>query len=346
MDERIIDRGEHDSIGPIQGSRRDVRRWLDHSGRRYAVFRSRSGGRVRSTSVRVPRVLRFRRLSHRGLCPTSSVNGIQIHWEIDGDVGDPIVLVHGSWGDHENWGSVVPALSRRFRVLTYDRRGHSRSERPAGQGSVREDVADLAAVLETLQHSPAHVVGNSFGASIVLRLAAERPELFRSLIVHEPPLFGLLKDDPAATRALAAAQERISTVVSLLTAGKSTEGARQFVETIAFGPGAWAELPQQVRERFVFNAPTWPDEAHDPEALEIDLTGLRRFAAPALLTIGDQSPPFFPLAVNRIAAAMPNAKTRTFAGAGHVPHLSHPAAYVEVVMEFISHVRSPRQDPR
>jgi pimeloyl-ACP methyl ester carboxylesterase len=270
------------------------------------------------------------------IMPISSVNGIQIYWEIDGDVGDPMVLVHGSWVDRESWASVVPALSRRFGVLTYDRRGHSRSERPAGQGSVREDVADLAAVLETLRHSPAHVVGNSFGASIVLRLAAERPELFRSLIVHEPPLFGLLKDDPAASRLLAAVQERISTVVSLLTAGESMEGARQFVETIAFGPGAWAELPQQVRETFVFNAPTWLDEVHDPEALQIDLTGLRGLAAPALLTLGDQSAPFFPPVVNRVAAAMPKARTGTYAGAGHVPHLSHPAEYVEVLVEFIA----------
>jgi len=273
--------------------------------------------------------------------PTSSVNGIQVYWEISGDVGDPMVLVHGSWGDHENWASVVPALSRRFRVLTYDRRGHSRSERPAGPGSVREDVADLAAVLATLQYSPAHVIGNSFGACIVLRLAAERPELFRSLIVHEPPLFGLLRDDPTAAHALAAVQDRITTVVSLLTKGESAEGARQFVETIAFGPGAWERLPQQVRDTFVFNAPTFLDEAHDPEALEIDLAGLQRLAAPALLTIGDQSAPFFPLVVNRVAAAMPGARTRTYPGAGHVPHLSHPAEYVGLVTEFVDECARP-----
>lgn len=97
--------------------------------------------------------------------PTAHVNGIQIHWQIDGAAGHPIVLVHGSWGDHQNWTPVVPALSRSFRVLTYDRRGHSKSERPPGQGSVREDSADLAALLEHLRHSPAHVIGNSFGAS-------------------------------------------------------------------------------------------------------------------------------------------------------------------------------------
>jgi len=267
---------------------------------------------------------------------TIRINGIGIYWEINGSVGDPMVLVHGSWGDHQNWASVVPALSRSFRVLAYDRRGHSRSERPAGQGSVREDVADLAALLEELLHSPAHVVGNSFGASIVLRLAAERPELFRSLIVHEPPLFGLLKDEPNAKPALAAVQERMSTVVSLLMAGDWTGGARQFVETIAFGPGAWPELPDEVRNTFVFNAPTWLDEAHDTEALEIDLGGLRGFTAPALLTVGDQSPPFFPKVVEKVAAAMPQAEMHTYAGAGHVPHLSHPEQYVGLVTEFLA----------
>jgi pimeloyl-ACP methyl ester carboxylesterase len=267
---------------------------------------------------------------------TSRINGIGIYWEINGSVGDPMVLVHGSWGDHQNWASVVPALSRSFRVLAYDRRGHSRSERPAGQGSVREDVADLAALLEELLHSPAHVVGNSFGASIVLRLAAERPEMFRSLIVHEPPLFGLLKDEPNAKQALAAVQERMSAVVSLLTAGDWTGGARQFVETIAFGPGAWPELPDEVRNTFVFNAPTWLDEAQDPEALEIDLGGLRGFTAPALLTVGDQSPPFFPKVVEKVAAAMPQAEMHTYAGAGHVPHLSHPEQYVGLVTKFLA----------
>ena len=90
-----------------------------------------------------------------------------------------------------------------------------------------------------------------------------------------------------------------------------------------------------MRETFVFNAPTWLDEAHDPEALEIDLSGLRGFAAPALLTIGDQSAPFFPLVANRIAAMMPQATRHTYAGAGHVPHLSHPEEYVRVVTEFL-----------
>jgi pimeloyl-ACP methyl ester carboxylesterase len=136
-------------------------------------------------------------------------------------------------------------------------------------------------------------VGNSFGASIVLRLAAARPELFRSLIVHEPPLFGLLKDGPKGKQALAAVQERMSAVAALLAGGDWTGGARLFVETIAFGPNAWPKLPEEVRTTFVYNAPTWLDEVQDPEALHIDLSGLRGFAARSLLTIWRSECPGF-----------------------------------------------------
>jgi pimeloyl-ACP methyl ester carboxylesterase len=267
--------------------------------------------------------------------PTTSINGVELYWQLDGGAGDPVVLVHGSWGDHQNWASVVPALSRSFRVLTYDRRGHSSSERPEGQGSVREDVADLAALIERFDHFPAHIIGNSFGAAVVLRLAGERPELFRSLIVHEPPLFGLLKDDPDAQSALAIVQGRIAGVVEMLAAGDFTGGARQFVETIAFGPGAWPALPQATRDIRIFNAPTFLDETRDPEAREIDLSRLREFPAPALLTIGGQSPPFFPLVIGRIAATLAHAQRRTFADAGHVPHMSHPEEYVRLITSWV-----------
>jgi pimeloyl-ACP methyl ester carboxylesterase len=107
------------------------------------------------------------------------------------------------------------------------------------------------------------------------------------------------------------------------------------VETIAFGPGAWDALPHDVRETFIFNAPTWLDEMRDPAVMALDLDRLRTFDAPVLLTMGDQSPPFFPLVVGRIAGVLSHAETHTYAGAGHVPHLSHPEEYLRVVTGFI-----------
>jgi pimeloyl-ACP methyl ester carboxylesterase len=270
------------------------------------------------------------------------INGVRLFWDLRGASGDLLVLVHGSWTNHHNWDSVVPAFERSFRVLTYDRRGHSESERPLGQGRVEEDVADLAALVEHVGWGPAHIAGNSFGAAIVLRLAGERPELFRSLIAHEPPLFRLLEHEPQAQAALTVVNERIAAVIRMLETQNYPAAAREFVETIAFGPGAWEQFPPERREAFIFNAPTWLDEMRDPESLSIDLNRLRTFSAPALLTLGGQSPPFFPLVVERIAETMPRAVTSTFLGAGHVPQLSHPDEYVVKVTSFAGEARSAR----
>src|SRR5438046_3106362 len=133
--------------------------------------------------------------------PVGKINEVKIFWELTGSGGEPLVLVHGSWGDHQNWDMVTDKLSKTFRVLTYDRRGHSQSERLTGQGSAEEDIDDLIELIDQLNLSPVHVAGNSFGACIVLKTAAKRPDLFRSIVVHEPPLFGLLTDNPNAQEA-------------------------------------------------------------------------------------------------------------------------------------------------
>ncbi len=245
-------------------------------------------------------------------------------------------MVHGSWGDHHNWDLVAPRLAETHTVLTYDRRGHSQSQRLTSQGSVHDDVADLAALIEQAGIAPAHVVGNSFGASICLRLAAERPELIRSLMIHEPPLVGLIAEDPAMATTLQAFGERMGGVVELLKAGDMAGGARRFVEDVAFGPGAWDQLPPEVRETFVTNAPTFLDETGDPEGLSLDLATLKSFDRPTLVTQGDASPPMFSPIAQRVADAISTASRHTFTGAGHVPHMTHPDDYVKVVADFIA----------
>src|SRR5919204_5220087 len=97
--------------------------------------------------------------------PLAEINGVKLYYEETGE-GDPLLFVHGSWTDHATWELVVPELSKQFRVISYDRRGHSRSSAPAGQGRVEDDVADLAALIEHLDAVPAHVAGNSLRAAI------------------------------------------------------------------------------------------------------------------------------------------------------------------------------------
>ncbi len=270
--------------------------------------------------------------------PTESLNGIKIFYERQG-VGPPIVLVHGSWGDHHNWDAVAPALAREYDVIRYDRRGHSQSGPAPTPGAAEQDVDDLLALVDRLEVRQPVAIGNSFGGTITLKAVARAPEALGAIVIHEPPLTGMVTNLPGVgEQATSMTQHFERNIVPLLEAGKIEEGTRMFVDTVAFGPGAWNTLPQAIKDTFINNALTWPDELRDPGWSVVDLEALRRFDGPALFTTGTASASFFPPIVERIAAAFARARLVTYQGAGHVPHATHPNGFLEVVLPFLREV--------
>jgi len=265
--------------------------------------------------------------------PTATVNGVRLHYDLVGD-GPPLVLVHGSWGDGTGWDLALPVLAQRFRVLVYDRRGHSRSERPSTQGSADEDVDDLAALVTHLGLGPAHVAGTSSGAALALRLAARYPEMVLSVIGHEPPLYGPFVADPDQGPLMREALSRFTAVVARLEAGEMEAGTRLFAETYSHGPGGWDRIPPERQQVMIANSPTWVDEMRDPGAWSTDLAALAAIPHPILLTYGDQSLPFLPAVVANLAGVLPSVQTLLITGAGHVPAASHPAEYAAAIMTF------------
>ena len=85
----------------------------------------------------------------------------------------------------------------------------------------------------------------------------------------------------------------------------------------------------------IVNAPTFLDEANDPDQLAIDLGGLAGFPKPALLTKGALSPPMFAPIVDQIATALRAADLHVFPTAGHIPHVTHPEDYVAAIKGFV-----------
>ncbi len=264
------------------------------------------------------------------------VNGVRLFWELSGEQGEPVVLVHGSWIDHHNWDLLIPFLSPAFRVLAYDRRGHSQSERPAAPAGLGQDVADLAGLIEALGLAPAHVVGHSMGGSIALRLAAERPELIRSLVVHEPPLLDLVPAGAPGPVAPADLKAGLLAIAGLIAAGEIEEGARQFVEKVAFGPGMWDQIPPEIRQVVMFNAPTFLEETQEPDVLTLDLSTLRRYTGPALLSHSENGLPFAASIMDVLATALPQAERRFYWGADHEPEYTQPEVYAAVLTAFIN----------
>ena len=267
------------------------------------------------------------------------VNGVNLFYEITGE-GQPLVLVHGAFSDHSfGWQPVVQGLAESAQVVTFDRRGHGQSERPQGQRSRRQDEDDLAALIETLGLAPANVAGNSFGASVALGLAARRPELFRAVIAHEPPLFSLLAGDPESLPLLQKYQTTNEAVVKLLKQGEIEEATKRFAEEIALGPGSWElflAFPEEMRRIVFDNAPIYVDEVEDPAGTDIDRQALSGYNGPALLTQGGQSMPWFRKIVDKLAEALPQAQRVTYEEAGHLPQWTHPDNFVASLTHFLS----------
>ena len=269
----------------------------------------------------------------KGITAVTSTDGTEIAYERSGS-GPPLVMVHGSWLSRGTWNPMLPQLAESLRVITYDRRGHGKSDRPSGQGSVQEDVADLAALIENLEIGPAWVFGQSFGGSITLRLAGERPDLLRGIVAHEPPLFSLVADDPDVGPMLEGFGQMSAEVVDKIAAGDHAGAAEQFIEE-GLGSGVWDGLSPETRQMIIEHAPTYFDEANDPDQLAFDLEWISGFPHPALLTQGDQSPPVFPPVVTKLAQALPSAEVRKFTAAGHIIQEDQPENYAEAIVAFI-----------
>jgi len=105
------------------------------------------------------------------------MTAVECSYTVDGPAGAPVVVLSNSLGATRGmWDPQVPALAERFRVVTYDTRGHGSSPAPGGPYSLDDLVDDLVALLDGLGAERAHVAGLSLGGMTAMRLAAREPD--------------------------------------------------------------------------------------------------------------------------------------------------------------------------
>jgi len=128
--------------------------------------------------------------------PEQLVNGMRLYHEEHGS-GVPILCIHGGGSSALMWSDAVEELARLGRVIAYDRRGCTRSERPEPyeRTSVAEHADDAAALLDALVGAPAVVIGRSYGGAVATDLALRYPDRVRALVLLEGDALGL---SPAA----------------------------------------------------------------------------------------------------------------------------------------------------
>jgi pimeloyl-ACP methyl ester carboxylesterase len=124
------------------------------------------------------------------------VDGGSIYYAARGS-GPALVLMGGGPSNADTLEPLASRLAEDFTVVTYDRRGYSRSRAadPAGPAGISRHSDDARQLVAELGAGPVSVFGTSFGALIALDLAATVPAAVSTLIVHEPPLGQMLGGD-------------------------------------------------------------------------------------------------------------------------------------------------------
>jgi pimeloyl-ACP methyl ester carboxylesterase len=267
--------------------------------------------------------------------PTVSIGGVELYYERHGSSGDPTLLIHGSLVDHHSWDAIVGPLAQNLEVLTYDRRGYGASTGPIRAHPVRDDAADLAGLLETTDLFPVHVIAHSYAGAVAFRLALERPEMVRSLAVHETPFVGLLEDDPVTAEEAKRLLAGVRMFQGLIREGDLPTAVAGIVDAFSTEGGAWDRLRPETRTEFVRNAPRWSEEFGDPDAIRPDRRGLTDLLVPVLLTSGERSPPFLRRVNTALAGSLRNASVLAIPDVGHVPHITAPHQYAGLLLNFL-----------
>lgn len=256
--------------------------------------------------------------------PELMANGVHLYHEVHGS-GEPILCIHGTSSSAMVWREVaVERLSRLGRVIVYDRRGCTRSERPHPyETSVAQHVEDAAALIGALGAAPVVLIGRSYGGAVALGVALRNPELVRALVLLEA-------GDVVIDGVAGALDEELSRAIEEAAATDPSGVAEAMLRSV-IGDAAWEAFPDDLKAMFADNSPAVLAEARGAP-LAVATTDLARLRIPALLVAGEDSLPAFRAINDRLAASIPGARTAVVGG-GHLIDPGEPS-----VVRFVGEV--------
>ena len=116
--------------------------------------------------------------------PTFKNENTEIYYEVYGN-GEPLLLIAGLASDSQSWTTVLPNLSKEFKIIVFDNRGCGRTKCPANQITIKGMADDALAILDHLQIEKAHVLGHSMGGYIAQQMCLDQPDKINKLILAD-----------------------------------------------------------------------------------------------------------------------------------------------------------------
>ena len=249
----------------------------------------------------------------------------------------PVLALHCSLAHAGAWSGLVDHLSG-VTVTALDQPGHGRAADWDGvtdlHGLTTRQSVEMAERLGG--GDPIDILGHSFGATIALRMAIERPDLVRSLVLIEPPLFAAARADEST--AFAPFRADHLAVAATLADGRRRDAAEMFHS--AWGNDTlFADLPirqqQYMVDRIHFIAAQNPTLLNDSAGL-LRYMGLESIGVPVLMIEGSNSPAIVQAVQSALARRLPRVTRLIVAGATHMVPISHPGEVAAAVMAHLA----------
>ncbi len=281
------------------------------------------------------------------------VDGTSLAYREQGG-GDPVVLVHGGVSDLRTWHHQLPALAQGYRAIAYSRRyARPNAEIPDGADDpLDRHVDDLLALIEAKASGPAHLVSHSLGGVIALMAACRMPRRVRSLVLIEPPVFGLFGQMPLSSGrflSLLLTRPRLALALARFGARVMVPAARAFREgddrrgVEIFGQGVLGRTSFNTMPPARYQQ-VW--ENRNPERAQIlgkgfpalDVAAIERLTQPVLILQGSDSPALFHRLNARLAELLPKSRIAEVADASHILHEDKPSFVNAEIEKFLNGV--------
>jgi pimeloyl-ACP methyl ester carboxylesterase len=261
--------------------------------------------------------------------PKSVVNGVRLHYELHGDHGEGIVLVHGYTGDMSDWQFQVAEFSPSYRVLVMDLRGHGpRRRRRTARLHGPAWSSDVEALAAEVGFEKYHLVGHSMGGGVVQEVALTSPERLLSLTLEDT---GPMLHVPGNAELEAWNNKRIALAEN---EGMAAVAALDRATPLPLPvPPDLLEMASRCLARMSVDGfigatlagPKWQGTVGRASAI----------STPTLVIYGELDLPAIVLGCRWLAQLIPHAKLEAIPGAGHSPQWEQPDLYNQALRRHL-----------